>query len=166
MKAGAREFDPRHLLETPEVFAGKLFILGGIIVDAKLVEQGSQIEALLVPVDRYGYLKEDAGYHGRFIALVPRSRGILDPMIYKKGREITVAGDFVEVRKGKIDEMEVRYPVFEVREVHLWEEFRGYPYYYAWPPSYSPYYTPYYSPYLYDPWWRPYPGYGWPYPRW
>ena len=31
---------------------------------------------------------------------------MLDPLVYRKGREITLAGDFVEVRKGKIDEME------------------------------------------------------------
>src|SRR5512145_1844638 len=102
MDTGAREFNPSHLIETPEVFKDKLFILGGMIVETKLVEQGSQIEALFVPVDRYGYLKDASRYQGRFIALYPKSRGILDPLIYKKGREITIAGDFLEARVGKI----------------------------------------------------------------
>ena len=32
---------------------------------------------------------------GRFLAVYPRSRGILDPMIYSKGRLVTLAGTFV-----------------------------------------------------------------------
>ena len=162
MQAGAREFDPRHLLETPEVFKDRLFIFGGIIVETKLVEEGSQIEALLVPVDRYGYLSDEARYQGRFLALYPRSKGMLDPLIYKKGREITVAAEFLEARKGKIDQMEVVYPVFEIRQIYLWEEYRNYPYYY-WPGYYYPY--PYYYPYMYDPWWPPRHGPYWP-PPW
>jgi outer membrane lipoprotein len=159
MKEGAREFDPRHLIETPDVFKEKLFIFGGVIVATKLTAEGSLIEALFVPVDRYGNL-EDAYYQGRFLALYPASKGMLDPLIYKKGREITVAADFTEVRRGKIDEMDVVYPVFTIRQIHLWDEYRTYPTYY-WPGYYTPY--PYY-PYMYDPWWRPYPGPYWPPP--
>jgi outer membrane lipoprotein len=162
MREGAREFDPRHLLETPEVFRDHLFIFGGVIVETRLVEAGSQIEALFVPVDRYGYLSDTARYQGRFLALYPRSKGMLDPLIYKKGREVTLAADFLEIRKGRIDEMEVVYPVFVIRQIHLWDEYRSYPYYY-WPGYYYP--SPYY-PYMYDPWWRPYPGPYWPPPPW
>lgn len=165
MKEGAREFDPRHLLATPEVFKDRLFIFGGIIIETRLIEAGSQVEALLVPVDRWGNLRDAARYQGRFLALYPRARGLLDPLIYKKGREITVAADFVEVRKGKIDEMEVAYPVFQVRQIYLWDEYRGYPVSpYYWSP-YWPYAYPYH-PYPYDPWWRPYPGPFWPPPPW
>jgi outer membrane lipoprotein len=164
MDEGTREFDPRHLMETPDVFKGRLFIFGGIIVDTKLVGGGSQIEALFVPVDRYGNLQDEARYQGRFIAIYPRAKGMLDPLIYKKGREITVAGDFLEIRRGKIDEMEVAYPVFEIRQIYLWDEYRNYPYYYGWPGYYYPY-PYYYAPYWYDPWWRPFPpGPYWPPP--
>jgi outer membrane lipoprotein len=165
LKEGAREFQLNHLLETPEVFKDKLFILGGVIVETKLTEKGSQIEALFVPVNSSGYLGDLQQYQGRYLALFSRSKGLLDPMIYKKGREITLAGNFVEVRKGKIDDMEYVYPVFDVRQIYLWDEYRYYNYY--WPgyyPSYYPYY--YGSPYLYDPWMRPYPGPYWPPPRW
>lgn len=165
MDQGAREFLLSHLTETPEVFKDKLFILGGVIVETKLTEKGSQIEALFIPVNSSGYLRDYQRHQGRFLAVYSRSKGILDPLIYKKGREITLAGDFVEVRKGKIDEMEYAYPVFEVRQIHLWEEYRDHPY--AWPYRY-PYYNPYYygSPFLYDPWGRPYPGPYWPPPPW
>jgi outer membrane lipoprotein len=163
MDEGTREFDPSRLIESPDAFKGRLFIFGGVIVDTRLTEQGSQIELLFVPVNSYGYLAESANYRGRVIAIYPRSKGFLDPMIYKRGREITVAGNFLEVRRGKIDEMGYAYPVFEIRQIYLWEQYRNYPYYY-WPPSYYPY--PYYygAPYLYDPWGRPYFNPYWPGP--
>jgi outer membrane lipoprotein len=164
MEQGAREFRLSHLTETPEVFKDHLFILGGVIIETRLVAEGSQVEALYVPVDRYGNLGGSSTYEGRFIALLPRAKGLLDPMIYKKGREITIAGDFTGVRKGKIDEMEYLYPVFEIRQLHLWEERRDY----YWPYGYGyPYYYPtYWYPWCSDPWGRPYHcgPYGGPYP--
>jgi outer membrane lipoprotein len=156
MKQGARDIPLSAVRENPAVFKGRLFILGGIIVSTKLTEQGAMIEALAVPVDSYGYLTYDARYDGRFLALYPRSEGLIDPMIFSKGREITLAGEFVEVRKGKIDEMEYAYPLFHVRQLHLWPEITTY--YYGYPYSYYPYW-------YYDPWWRPYP-YGYPYYYW
>jgi len=163
MKEGVREFSLAHLRETPEVFQGKLFILGGLIVETRLTQKGSQIEALSVPVDSLGYLQGTEHSQGRFLALYPKAKGILDPMVYKKGREVTLAGEFVEARTGKIDEMEYVFPVFEIRDLHLWEERREY----DWPyPYYYPYYDPfiYRSPFLYDPWGR----YDYPYwpPPW
>jgi outer membrane lipoprotein len=163
MEEGAREFSLAHLRETPEVFEGKLFILGGLISETKLMEPGSQIEAIFVPVNSYGHLKSEYHLEGRFLAVYPKSKGILDPLIYKRGREITVAGEFAGLRKSKIDEMEYVYPLFEIKQIYLWEERKDYyrPYYY---PYYYPYYGPY--PYWYDPWWgRPYPGPYWP-PPW
>jgi len=160
MEEGAREFQLNYLVETPEAFKDHLFILGGVIVETKLTENASQIEALFVPVNSSGRLRDSQRYQGRFLALFSRSKGMLDPLIYRKGREITLAADFVEVRKGKIDEMEYAYPVFEVRQIYLWDE---YPYYNSYWPGYYPYYYPYYyrSPYFYDPWMRPYPGPYW-----
>jgi len=163
MEEGVREFQLGHLTETPEVFKGRLFILGGVIVETKLLESSSQVEALFVPVNSYGALRDAGQYQGRYLALFDRTKGMLDPLIYRKGREITLAGTFLETRKGKIDEMEYLYPVFEVRQIHLWDDYHdvryGMPYY-----PYSPYYYPYYyrAPYYYDPW-RPYPY--WP-PPW
>ena len=141
-----------QLREAPDNFKGKLFILGGLIVETRLVEKGSQIEALSVPVDSLGYLQDAGHSQGRFLALYPRAKGLLDPMVYRRGREVTLAGEFVEVRKGKIDEMDYVYPVFEIRDLYLWEERRD-PYNY-------PYYDPFYyrSPSLYDPWGWYYPG--------
>jgi outer membrane lipoprotein len=160
MKEGARDVSFNQLRQDPDVYKGKLFVLGGLIAETRFSEKGSQIEALRVPVDSLGYLRGSERTQGRFLALYPKSKGLLDPMVYKRGREITMAGAFVDVRKGKIDDMEYVYPVFEIREIYLWEEQKEYygPNYY-YPYYYDPFY--YRSPFMYYPW-------GWPYgyPYW
>ena len=110
------------------------------------MEQGSVIEATFVPVDSHGYLKTAMHGEGRFLATYPKSKGMLDPLIYKRGREITLAGEFVGLRKGRINEMEYVYPLFEIKEIYLWKEEED-----DWP-AYPNYYLPWY-----DPWARPYP---------
>jgi outer membrane lipoprotein len=159
MNEGVRNVPFSQLREAPDAYRGKIFILGGLIVETRFTGKGSQIEALSLPVDSYGYLKETEHSMGRFLAIYPSERGFLDPLVYEKGREITLAGEFLEIRKGTIDEMEYAYPVFEIKQIYLWEERE---YYY---PDY-PYYYPY--PYWwYDPWWRSYPSpYGSPPSGW
>lgn len=152
MREAHRDVPLSQLRESPEAWKGRLFVLGGVIVETRVTEKGSLIEALAVGVDRYGYLEYDRPYKGRVLALFPKDKGLLDPVIYRKGREITFSGVFVELRKGRIDEMDYVYPVFEIAELYLWEEYRDY-YSYPW------YYR--YPPWWYDPWWdtrwRPYP---------
>ncbi len=157
MQQGTRDVAFNQLREKPDNYKGRLFILGGVIADTWFSDQGSQIEALYVPVDSYGYLKAWDHGQGRFLAVYPRSKGLLDPVVFKNGREITLAGEFLEIRTGKIDEMEYAFPVFEIKQIYLWRE----EYYYAYP---YPYYYPYYysAPFPYDPWGRPYPNPYWP----
>ncbi len=151
MREGQRNVRLDELRANPEAHKGKLYILGGIIVETRLTDQGSQMEVLSVPVDSYGYLEETERSDGRFLAVYPKVKALLDPMVYKKGREVTLAGEFVDLRKGKIDELEYVYPVFEVKQIHIFEEeeyYTMYPY---------PYYS-YPYPYWYGPpWWGPWP---------
>ena len=151
MREGQRNVSFAELRANPDAYKSKLYILGGLIVETRFTEQGSQIEVLAVPVDSYGYLKEHERSNGRFLAVYPKSKALLDPVVYKEGREVTLAGEFREIRKGKIDDMEYDYPVFEIRQIYLFEEQQ---YYNMYPYPYYPYY-PY--PYWYDPYWGPWP---------
>lgn len=139
------------LRESPSGYKGNLYLLGGIIAHTRLTHEGSLIEALYVPVDSRGYLKDTDTSHVRFLALFPKERGILDPIIFKPHREITIAAVFSGTRKAKIDEMDYTYPFFRITGLYLWEEKKYYPF-----PYYAPY--PYWWNYPY--WDRPYP-YGW-----
>jgi len=159
MREGARNVPLSQIRENPDANQGKLFIFGGVIIETRVTDKGSLIEVLAVPVNAQGYLRDLEQYGGRFLALYPRTSGMLDPIIYKKGREITLAGSFMENRQGKIDEMEYTYPVFEIKQIYLWDEQRdyylmpAYPYYYNYPYPYGGWYG-----YGYDPfWWRAYP---------
>ncbi len=154
MREGQRTVSFDELRAHPDVHRGKLYILGGLIVETRFAEEGSQLEVLSVPVDSYGYLKESERSNGRFLAVYPKSKGLLDPVVYKKGREVTLAGEFRDIRKGKIDEMAYDYPVFEIRQIYLFEEPR-YDYAYPYPYPYYYGYGPY--PYWYNPYWGPWP---------
>jgi outer membrane lipoprotein len=149
MTAGTRNFSFRDILVNPQLYENRLFILGGIVVNTTLTDQGSLVESLYVPVDSLGYLKPVYGPVQRSIALFPRELGVLDPMIYRKDRQITFAGTFMGIREGKIDTMSYTYPEFRIEQIYLWEE--------------QP--RVYYAPYRWDPYWghwgrpRPYGGY-------
>jgi outer membrane lipoprotein len=168
METGIKEFSLSDVRSNPDFYKGKLFILGGSIVNTKLTQEGSQVEALYIPVDSRGYLRdvEPLSSDGRFLAILHKEQGILDPLIYRKGRDITLAGEFIETRSGKIDEAEYIYPVFEIVQIYLWREARDYYSGYYYPGYYYPYYYSY--PYWwYDPWWRPWGYWGRPYyPYW
>jgi outer membrane lipoprotein len=146
MREGSREVSFQLLRENPEAQKGRLFILGGVIVRTKFTAAGSQIEAMYVPVNGSGYFKESGRSEGRFLAVLPEDRTMLDPEVYSRGRRVTLAGEFVELQSGWIGEMEYVYPVFEIKQIYLW-------------PMENPYYpAPYY---YYDPWFYPYPYYYW-----
>lgn len=79
----------------------------------------------------------------------------MDPLIYKKGKTITIAGEFIGAQRGKLDEMDYTYPLLEIKDVYLWAE-RNASYYWPYPYSYPFWYYPY-SYQWYGPWWGPYP---------
>lgn len=154
MRVGDRAASFAALRGDPDQYKGRLFILGGVIVGTRLTEAGTQIEAMHVPVDSTGYFQESGRSEGRYLAIVPKDEKMLDPVVYRKEREFTLAGEFLEIRKGKIDEMEYLYPTFRIRQIYLWPE----EIYYSYPPYY---YDPWLHPYPYyyrHPWWR-YPHY-------
>src|SRR5574341_2105126 len=79
MDQGLRDVSLSSVRQTPDAYKGKLFILGGLIVDTKLTEKGSEIEVFYVPVNKYGYLRDEVRQgEGRFIAIYPRERGFLE----------------------------------------------------------------------------------------
>ncbi len=146
LREGDRKVSFSALRENPGQYKGKLFILGGVIVQTRLFETGSEIEAMHVPVDGYGYFEESGRSEGRFLAVLTGNGSILDPALYRRGRRVTLAGEFTGTWNGRIDDMEYTYPEFQIKQIYLWPMERYY------------YYAP---PYYYDPWFYPYPYYYW-----
>ncbi len=158
MREAAKDVPLTEMAKDPQTYQGRLFVLGGVIASCRLTEAGSLIEALYVPVDSNGYLLDSSQAGGRFLALYPKEQGLLDPLIYARGRRVTIAAEFKEVRPGKIDTMAYSYPFFEIKYVYLWPRLRvvrvvPYPYY-GYPYPYWPYDWPYYQGYpYYPPYW-------------
>ena len=153
MDLSIRDVSLAEIKRSPDTYKGQLFAFGGIIVNTKITTEGSLIEALYVRVDSRGNFKGISSSDGRFLALFPQERGFLDPMIFRSKRQITLSGEFIGMRAGKIDDTEYLYPFFRIADIYLWEERSTY--YYAPPPYYGPY--PYY--------WGGYPRW-WGYPYW
>ncbi|MBP1750424.1 MAG: outer rane lipoprotein Slp, partial [Deltaproteobacteria bacterium] len=104
MEQGARNPSLAALIRNPEVYRDQLFVLGGIIARTTLKAEGSEIEALYVPVDSRGYPQDHASSSQRFLAVYPQEKGILDPLVYQKDRGISIAGTFTGIITGKVDE--------------------------------------------------------------
>jgi outer membrane lipoprotein len=148
-----------ELKERPELYRERLFVLGGVIVQTKGTKEGALIEAVYASVDSRGSINSVSASEGRFYALYPREMGFLDPMVFRRGRYITIAGEFLGIREGKIDEMGYIFPLFEIKDIHLWAEYEPYryPYYYPsypfYPYSLYPYPHWWYRPWRYGPYW-------------
>jgi outer membrane lipoprotein len=151
-----RDVSFRKMLASPDAYFNRIFILGGIIAGTTNIKGGSEIEVVQTPVNRYGSIIDPDISEGRFLII---SKKQLDPLIYKKGRYITLAGKLTGTRTGSLVDVDFKYPLFEAEELYLWREERNYrPYYYDY------YYEPFYYPYSYN-WYYPYwPGFYYRYP--
>ncbi|GAB4389816.1 MAG: Slp family lipoprotein [Thermodesulfovibrionales bacterium] len=130
-------------------YEGKIFVWGGFVANTSAAGRRTVVEVVQNPLDAYGRVLDKDISEGRFLAEYP---GHLDPMIFKEGRLVTVAGRLAGGRKQKLGDREYLYPVLEIMEIHLWKEEK--PYYYA---PYPYYYDPFYDPLFYDPLFYRYP---------
>lgn len=137
-----------EVFQNPETYKGKIVIWGGEIIETMNQKDGTTlIEVLQRPLDWMEAPKERESPGGRFLILVEK---YVDPYIFRRGREITVAGEILGERKRLIGEMEYRYPLVLSKQIYLWRQ-----YYYAYLPPYYPYSSwRYYGPWwYYHPWW-------------
>ncbi len=132
------------VLQEPNTYKGSIIVWGGVIVKNVILKKGSELFILETPL---GARQRPMGIdyaRGRFIAI---SSPYLDPMVYHKGRRVTLAGQVAGERKivGRKSKHSYIYPVVMIKEIHLWEKRR------AWYPAYyPPYYYGGYAPYD---WW-------------
>jgi outer membrane lipoprotein len=136
--------------KNPDAFLGKTVVWGGVIVETLNRRDETLVKVRLTDLDADTRPRNTDRSPGRFIIRYP---GFLDPAIYRKGREITAAGEITGKEVLPLGNLHYVYSVVTAKEIHLWEKMVPYP--------------PYYYPYYYDPfypwWWhRPY----WRHPYW
>lgn len=121
-----------EVIEAPESYQGRVLVLGGEVLKAKRLKDGTQIELLQLPLDngdRPILNRQQSG--GRFFAI---QQEFLDPATIAVGTKMTIVGEVSEAKTDQLDDVEYRYPVLIVKHLHTWQEQqsddygRAYPY--------------------------------------
>ena len=111
-----------ELRSDPDRYKGKWVMLAGAIVGTKNTQEGTFIEVLQRPMDHSGQPLDTDATEGRFII---SSAKFLDAAVYHAGRLISVIGEVAGLKVQPLGEIEYRYPVVTLKELHLWEPGAG-----------------------------------------
>lgn len=103
----------------PTSYPGRMVLLGGEILSAKRMSNGTQFEVLQLPVSEDNPPAEQrTESQGRFLAI---HRGEIDPAAMPPGTRVTLVGEVTGETIQQLDDSEYRYPTIEVKHVHVWE---------------------------------------------
>jgi len=147
----ARDIPFESIKAEPEKFKGRVVVLGGKVLSAKRLKEGTQIEVLQLPLDKADApVMTLAQSIGRFLAY---QEGFLDPATLPAGTAVSMIAEITGAKTLPLDDVEYAYPTMKVRTLKIWPEER---YIRVWPYPYYPYfyrypYHPFY-PYWWDPW--------------
>ena len=126
-----------HLREAADSYKGHLIVLGGEVLTAKRLHEGTRIEILQIPLD--GSLQPGPDRtlsEGRFVAV---QKEFLDPATIPPGTRLTLVGEVTGAVTDKLDETDYTFPVLAVKALKVWprreESYARIPYYY-YPPAY------------------------------
>ncbi len=120
-----------QVIQNPEAYTGKTVIWGGLIIETSNPPNGGEITVLQTPLDSGEYPNTKSTY-GQFIA---KTSAFVDPVIYAKGRKVTLAGEIIGKRVKAQQVMRYTYPVVGVKELFLWSKEKVWwqpPSYYGW----------------------------------
>jgi outer membrane lipoprotein len=148
----------------PNSYKGTPVRWGGVIIEVENEENHTLVQVLSYPLDYSGRPQSTKQSEGRFVV---KSTEFLDPAVYKKDREITVAGELEGDIERQIGKKTVRLPLLSSMALHMWPVYLASPYGYGyggyggyggWGPwGMSPYgYGFYGSPFYWGGYYRPY----------
>ena len=107
----------RDVLASPEPYKGRVLVLGGEVLNAKRLKDGTQIELLQLPFEEGEEPTFDRQQsQGRFLAL---QQGFLDPATLAEGTRVTVVGEVSGGKTDHLDDLEYRYPTLIVKYLHV-----------------------------------------------
>lgn len=128
-----------QVLQDVDAHLGREVRWGGVITRVENKADATWIELVRYPLNDNG--RPQIGYlsDGRFIARFER---FVDPLVYEKGRPLTVVGSIDDKLERPIGEFEYLFPVVSVQGSHLWQAEKQKNRYHN--PPYWGYYSPYY----------------------
>lgn len=108
----------RDLLASPESNRGRVVVLGGEVLKAKRLQDGTQIELLQLPLEVGEEPSLDRQQsQGRLLAL---QQEFLDPATVVEGTRVTIVGEVSGAKTDRLDDVEYRYPTLIVKHLHIW----------------------------------------------
>lgn len=138
-----------QLRAAPETYRGQSITLGGKVLTAKRLKEGTRIEILQLPLASSLKPTLDlSASQGRFLGT---KKEFLDPATIPSGTFVTVTGEVTGSIILPLDETDYTYPVVEIKSLRVWSKEEE-------PPRIRPYIGPgyYWGPY-WSPYWRPWP---------
>ncbi|MDR4462755.1 MAG: Slp family lipoprotein [Nitrospira sp.] len=110
----------REVIEAPESYQGRMLVVGGEVLKAKRLKDGTQIEFLQLPLDKDERpILNRQRSDGRFFAI---QQDFLDPATIEAGTVMTIVGEVSEAKTDQLDDVEYRYPVLIVKHLHTWRD--------------------------------------------
>ncbi|MDH3505173.1 MAG: Slp family lipoprotein [Nitrospirota bacterium] len=109
-----------QLLQGAESYQGKMLVLGGEVLSAKRLVDGTRLEVLQLPLDdsrRPVSTRTDS--QGRFLAM---EKAFLDPAMFPPNTQVTIVGEVTGTIAAKLDEMDYQYPTVVIKHLHVWKE--------------------------------------------
>lgn len=149
----ARDIPFEALKAEPDTFKGRVVVLGGKVLTAKRLKEGTQIEVLQLPLDGADApIMNLPQSKGRFLAY---QEAFLDPATIPEGTAVSMIVEVMGARTLPLDEVDYTYPTLKIRTLKIWPEHR----YMPWPGPYYPYWysSPRRLPFhpFYPQWWDP-----------
>lgn len=110
----------QKILEEPTRHQGTVVILGGEVLSAKRLQEGTRFEILQLPLDDSDEpIFDRTASQGRFFAL---ESAFLDPATLPPNTRVTLVGEITGSTRANLDEMEYRYPTLTIKHLHIWTE--------------------------------------------
>ena len=109
-----------QIIASPDSYRGRMFVVGGEVLKARRLKDGTQIEVLQLPLDGdQRPVSQRTESQGRLLALDPQST---DPATLPDGTPVTMVAEVTGATTDRVDEAEYRFPTMAIKHLHVWNE--------------------------------------------
>jgi outer membrane lipoprotein len=108
-----------ELQASPTSHIGKVVALGGEVLHATRLRDGTSMEVLQVPLDGSEPRMAVQQSQGRFLAVQDE---FLDPATLSGRPRVTIVGEVTGAKTQRLDDSQYTYPVLAVKHMKVWQE--------------------------------------------
>lgn len=108
-----------ELQASPASHVGKVVALGGEVLNAKRLAQGTSMEVLQLPLDGFQPVMTVQQSQGRFLAV---QKDFLDPATLSGRPRVTIVGEVTGSTTQRLDDVDYSYPVLAVKHLKVWQD--------------------------------------------